>query len=171
MIVRYVVDKLPILRYQLPINVELHIVDDISLELHENKQTSAGDSESGGILLGSIYDDIVRVEAISTPSGSDVRGINYFQRDKAQAQRLINQAYEYSHGTTNYLGEWHTHYQEYPQPSQLDSSEIQKTFKNSILPLNYIIDIIVGCGDNIGDLWIGFIAERGIESCPRIIDR
>ncbi len=164
-------DRFPILRYQLPIKMELHIVDDISLELHENRQTSVGDFEAGGILLGSIFDDIVRIEAISIPGGGDVRKRNYFQRDKTRAQRLINQAYEYSHGITNYLGEWHTHYQEYPQPSQLDLNEILKTFKNSILPLNYILDIIVGRGDYIGDLWIGYVSERGVEPCSRIIDR
>ena len=116
------------------------------------------------------FDDVVQIDAISIPGGNDVRRRNYFKRDKIRAQKLIDQAYTYSHGITNYLGEWHTHYQECPQPSELDIMEILKTFENSFLPLKYALDIIVGCGDYIGDLCISFIAEHGIEPCPRIIE-
>lgn len=165
LIVRFVAVILPILRYELPIKKELHITYDVSLELYENRQVSAGKYEAGGILLGSIYDDFIQIEAISTPGGSDIRKPSFFQRDRDRAQRLINQAHEYSQGITNYLGEWHTHYQKTPRPSSLDISEMQKTFEKSKLPLQFIVAIIVGNSDFIGNLWVGFQDKDGLQPC------
>ncbi len=162
--------NLPILRYKLPIKKELFITYDVSLELYENRQASADDLEAGGILLGSIYDGFIQIEVISIPGGNDIRKHDYFQRDRERAQRFINQAHKYSRGITNYLGEWHTHYQENPRPSPLDLSEIQQTFKKSSLPLKCVLTIIVGNGDFIGDLWVGFQNINGLEVCPRLID-
>lgn len=157
--------NLPVLRYQLPINKELHLTYDVSLELYANRQVSARKFEAGGILLGGIYEDFIQIEAISIPGGNDIRKPYFFQRDRERAQRLINQAFEYSRGTTNYLGEWHTHYQTDPQPSPLDISEMQQTFEKSELPLKFIVAIIVGNSDFIGNLWVGFQDKGGLQQC------
>ena len=162
--------SLPILRYELPINKELRLTYDVSLELYENRQVSAEEYEAGGILLGSIYDDFIQIEAISIPGGSDIRKPFFFQRDRDRAQRLINQAHEYSQGLTNYLGEWHTHYQKIPQPSSLDISEMQKTFEKSKIPLQFIVAIIVGNSDFIGNLWVGFQDKNGLRLCSEQTD-
>lgn len=169
-IVRFVVLNLPIIRYELPIKTQLRFTYDVSLELYENRQVTIENFEAGGILLGSVYGSIIRIEAISTPGGGDIRGPTFFQRARERAQRLINQAYEYSYGTTTYLGEWHTHYQEGPQPSPLDISEIQQTFQQSKLPLKFIVSIIVGNGDFIGDFWVGFQDKNGLQSCSRLAE-
>lgn len=144
---------------------------EISLELFQNRQSSVDHLEAGGILLGSIYQKIVRIDAISTPGGNDIRRRNYFQRNRERAQLLINQAHEYSHGKTNYLGEWHTHYQFNPKPSPLDLDEIEKTFRQSQLPLKFIVTIIVGNSDNIGDFWVAFLNENDLVSCSQIKDK
>ncbi len=159
-----------ILKYKLPIRKELHLTQDICQDLRENRQILAQDAEAGGILLGSIYKNYVQVDAISVPAGNDVRKPNYFQRDGERAQRLIYQAYEYSNGTTNYVGEWHTHYQNNPTPSSLDLSEIRNTFDKSQLPLKFVVSIIVGKGDFIGDVWIGFQDGNRLVCCPRLED-
>lgn len=78
--------------------------------------------ESGGILLGRFIkntEDIV-LDAISVPKEFDTQERCFFRREKEPHQTIINRYWGKTKGTGHYLGEWHTHPEDYPQPSSTD---------------------------------------------------
>lgn len=86
------------------------------------RQLDHKDHESGGVLLGRHIagtDDII-VDSITTPQTGDKGGRRFFHRARKRHQELIDAAWQESHGTVTYLGEWHTHPEELPTPSAID---------------------------------------------------
>lgn len=88
----------------------------------EFSQTSAEAPESGGILLGRLIigrEDIV-IDEVTTPMTGDQRSRFAFVRSSFHHQSILNDKWRFSHGTCNYLGEWHTHAEPTPKPSARD---------------------------------------------------
>lgn len=93
-------------------------------------QREAHIPESGGILLGRFIkgtNDIV-LDAMTEPKEFDTQEPYFFRREKEPHQTIINTYWKETKGTGHYLGEWHTHPENYPQPSSTD-------FKNWIVLL------------------------------------
>lgn len=82
--------------------------------------------ESGGVLLGTVHDRGLLVTVATTPTRLDRQFRYLFERlpfgHRAVAQRL----WRSTAGTTRYIGEWHTHPQDVPTPSDIDLNEWQK---------------------------------------------
>lgn len=90
--------------------------------MHQFVQTSEEDPEAGGTLIGryiSGTDDIV-VDEITAPLPSDEQTRQTFRRTQASHQQRIERAWKESGNTQTYLGEWHTHPEAAPVPSELD---------------------------------------------------
>lgn len=78
--------------------------------------------EGGGILLGRYIldsNDVV-VDQVTVPTPGDIRTRVNFVRSKRGHQDSADQAWSNSRGTRHYLGEWHTHPEPVPKPSQVD---------------------------------------------------
>ena len=91
--------------------------------------------EAGGVLLGRMMknsDDVI-IDMVSPPQKKDKRKRTYFKRNN-EHQNIINEEWEKSGGTCNYLGEWHTHPENNPTPSSIDIN----TWKRQILSLIHI---------------------------------
>jgi integrative and conjugative element protein (TIGR02256 family) len=89
------------------------------------RQLSPTDLEAGGILLGRLIlnsSDVV-VDSISIPSIRDRRERARFWRTKSDTQKMVERAWADSGGTRVYLGEWHSHPEDDPRPSSLDTTE------------------------------------------------
>ena len=125
--------------------------------------------ESGGILLGKLFGELLIIEQASVPGSDDKRGLFFFHRNKKRAQTIVDQAYRESNGEKAYIGEWHTHNEKNPEPSWLDRSEIKRAFKKSKLNFDFIICIIVGNDSELENLWVGYYAGDKIINCQRII--
>lgn len=82
--------------------------------------------ESGGVLLGTVHERGLLVTVATTPTRLDRQFRYLFERfpfgHRAAAKRL----WRSSAGTTRYLGEWHTHPQDFPTPSVIDLAEWRK---------------------------------------------
>lgn len=52
--------------------------------------------------------------------------------------------YEKSNGTRVYLGEWHTHLEDYPSPSYVDTNSIKNIIETENIPVEGVFLIIVG---------------------------
>lgn len=92
--------------------------------MHQFVQTNEEDPESGGTLIGryiSGTDDVV-VDEITVPLPSDDQTRQTFRRTQASHQQKIERAWEDSGNTQTYLGEWHTHPEAVPVPSELDQA-------------------------------------------------
>lgn len=103
-------------------------------------------TEAGGVLVGRhILDsnDIV-VDEVSIPSKEDIRFRNRFVRKKEFHQQFISDIWSASGGTCNYLGEWHTHPEEYPTPSSCDLYNWKRILRTFEFDYEYLYFLIAG---------------------------
>jgi integrative and conjugative element protein (TIGR02256 family) len=107
----------------------LMITDDVLYTFGKYIQDTRGKHEAGGILLGQIRDNYVYLVRASIPNSYDKSARFGFQRDKRAAQLIVEHEFANSNGKTIYIGEWHTHPENFPEPSGQDMAMIIGQFK------------------------------------------
>jgi integrative and conjugative element protein (TIGR02256 family) len=115
-------------------------------EMLRYRQVSETQSEAGGVLLGRLIEctwDVV-VDEVTAPSRRDRRWRLGFFRSRGRAQRRIREAWVESQQTRNYLGEWHTHPEDHPVPSDVDLADWARIVAESRFEQDSLIFIIVG---------------------------
>lgn len=152
------------LEYLLSNNRTLRIHKDVVNTFYNFRQKSFL-HESGGILLGNVKENILKIEKATTPGKGDKQGPFFFHRQKKRAQQLINESFSKSKGTLVYIGEWHTHRQQNPHPSYIDKKEIIRAYKKSKLNIDIIILVVVGNSDRLGNIWVGFFDGNEFNVC------
>lgn len=129
-------------------------------------------NELCGVLTGSeIGNHCFRVSNVSTPCVASNSKCGCV-RDAEKANKFIAQDFEDSEHTRAYIGEWHTHPELHPTPSNTDYQAIINNFADSNLVFPFLVMIIVGTEslymsiyDGIGfieiDLKSGLVKETG----------
>ncbi len=112
--------------------------------LAAHKQRKRRSHESGGILLGQVKDKGIYIIKISTPSVMDKSSRTSFERDRDKAQIIIDHEFQNSGRRTIYLGEWHTHPEDYPKPSSVDDKMILSQLANNKLNEPFVLLLIQG---------------------------
>lgn len=132
------------IRFELE-NIVIKIADKVLDQMLQFKQNTDDKSESGGILLGYYIDDSTfTITDITTPTNFDKSSRYNFLRTKLSAQKAINKLFKESSGKKIYLGEWHTHPEDIPSPSQIDKKSIKEQFRLNKLNSSVIFMIIIG---------------------------
>lgn len=104
--------------------------------------------EKGGILLGQcLEDNKIIIKKASTPTLFDKSQRYNFYRDRRSAQIFIDYEFLNSLGKTIYIGEWHTHPEDYPTPSSTDIKMIKNQFSKNLINEKFLLMIIVGRND------------------------
>ena len=118
----------------------------VILKMKEFRQNAFWKKEAGGILLGSyiIESNDIIIDLISTPLLGDKQTRFSFFRKSKRHQKIINKVWHESNGTLNYLGEWHTHPEFLPSPSNTDLKDWKRKLKQDKFYGNYLYFIIVG---------------------------
>ena len=122
------------------------ISESASRVLAEHLQKGERADEAGGMLLGRhILDsgDFV-VDRATTPQPEDTKSRYRFFRAKSPGQRTVNAVWHASHGTENYLGEWHTHPEDSPTPSQVDLDDWQRIARTTVREEATLFFLILG---------------------------
>lgn len=122
---------------------KINITDSVIENLNNFRQTG-NKHEKGGVLLGCVYDNFIEINRISVPTFMDKSSKFSFIRDKKSAQIIIDYEFINSEGKIIYLGEWHTHPENFPSPSDQDKKMIKEQFKKNSLNVNFIIMLIIG---------------------------
>lgn len=81
------------------------------------------DCEAGGLLLGSVHGTHMLIDQATVPTAWDRRFRYLFERMPFGHEAIALTKWRASQGTIRYLGEWHTHPEDHPNPSGLDRSE------------------------------------------------
>lgn len=117
--------------FQRPNEGRLKIATSALQQMIPYLQVKSGDCEAGGVLLGRLLVDSydVVVDEVTVPMPGDKRCRFSFYRDKRRHQRIINQRWRESKGTSIYLGEWHTHPELVPTPSKTDLTDWHRKLK------------------------------------------
>lgn len=107
----------------------------------DHRQTSARSTEAGGQLFGHVDNDRVHVICATGPYPDDERTRYRYRSNPLAAQRAIEIQ---NRAGLLYLGEWHTHAEDFPTASALDHDAMQRLMSNSSLNSNALLMLIVG---------------------------
>lgn len=125
-------------------NYSVEFCPNIILIFERFKQTNWSKKEAGGILLGEEDGNKIKVTKATVPTRFDKRFNFLYIRQKDVAQLIVDYEFYNSNKKTIYLGEWHTHAQDIPQPSSQDIKMLQEQFFNNTLNVPLIILVIKG---------------------------
>lgn len=98
----------------------LHFADPVLDVFSSYRQLAPCNDEAGGVLLGTVHGLHLAIAEATEPLASDVRLRYSFERSSAGHQQIADARWSSSKGTVRYLGEWHTHPEDYPTPSTTD---------------------------------------------------
>ncbi len=106
--------------------------------------SNSPDKETGGILIGIKQGNVVHVLQATEPGPKAERTAIVFDRDAEYAQSKLNEARESFGGNVDYVGEWHSHLEVNPIPSQQDLSTYKAIAKAKNYHTNCPITLIAG---------------------------
>lgn len=124
----------------------LKFAQDVVAKLSTFRQTRISDPETGGMLLGRLIEgstDVI-LDEVTIPQKRDRWGRFFFKRNKKQAQDFVDLAWNSSGNSRIYLGEWHTHPEDDPTPSQQDIKNWHSISKNAVYEQDCLFFFIVG---------------------------
>lgn len=101
----------------------LHFSESTLEIFFRHTQINDSDCEAGGLLLGSVHGTHVLIEHATVPTVRDKRFRYLFKRMPYGHEAIALERWTASRGTIRYLGEWHSHPEDHPNPSDLDRSE------------------------------------------------
>lgn len=107
-------------------------------EIKRYIQNEPDKTEAGGLLIGYRRSNHFEITHITTPKLFDVRQKFLFERRDNTHIRILKKLKK-TNKDISYLGEWHTHPEEIPSPSNIDLSQWQTCKNNSTNVLLFII--------------------------------
>ena len=120
------------------------------------RQTTPHAAEAGGILLGFRRGEHLHVALATPPGPRDRRSKYHFFRAAEFHAQIAHSEWVKAHETMDYVGEWHTHPENHPQPSALDLQEWRQICQRRKDPMVFIIQGLLG-------RWIGLGFGRDIR--------
>ncbi len=130
------------IRYRIGVSGQsLIIKPDVLAHFDRFRQRRFWQRESGGQLFATIDRELITVEEATGPRASDRRGRVIYVANRAAEQQEINDRHAKG---LHFVGDWHTHPEEYPNPSPIDLASLADCFTRSHHGLNAFVLVIVG---------------------------
>lgn len=107
----------------------------------KHSQSRIWRTEAGGQLFARFELPDIIVEEATGPRLCDLRTRFSFRPNRAAEQKEIDSRHKKG---LHFVGDWHTHPEDIPQPSHLDISSMQETVAKSVHSLNGFLMVIVG---------------------------
>lgn len=104
----------------------------------------------------------VQIDKITGPRKTDSKLRNFFKPNKHIEQQEINSLFRDGY---HYVGDWHTHSENYPTPSSADLHNIGNIFRKSRHSLSHFLLVIVGRAEAPEGLYVGIHDGIGIKLC------
>lgn len=104
--------------------------------------------ETGGVMMGFVDGKTINVEKVSNGGSKAIHEYLYFKADNNYIEMFIDMEIANSGGKLRYLGEWHTHPQINPEPSDIDLNSIQEIAESSN---DFCLLLIIGSMDYKND--------------------
>lgn len=128
-------------------------------KVREHRQLSSRATEAGGQLFGTITAELIDVIEATGPYTGDERSRYRYRSNPAAAQRAVQ---EQSQAGLLYLGEWHTHAEDFPGASGLDDVAMQLLLARSQLNSNALMMLIVGRVEAVAGLALFMVAPERV---------
>lgn len=144
----------------------LLVADLVWQHVQRHRQVTPWATEAGGQLFGKVDAENICVIEASGPYRLDERSRHRYRSDPSAAQRAIEDSHRRG---LLYLGEWHTHAEDYPSPSGLDDDAMRRLISGSRLNTSSLLMMIVGREPSIRGLALWSVsdatADRWIIEC------
>lgn len=128
------------------------------------KQDTFKKSEAGGILLGHRRGSHFEIITITTPGPKDICTRTSFHRKDPSHQLIATTLWSESGWAIDYIGEWHTHPEIKPRPSEVDIKEWQRATIDYKKPL---IGLIIG----LEQKYLGWVDPNGVKEMQLVISK
>lgn len=128
----------------------------IITQLTAYRQKTSRQPESLGLLVGLVWENAFWVKKITTPTPFDKLSRFLCIRTQKSADynfKLLKKINKQSNHQWHYLGEWHTHPEIHPKPSQTDLDGWDKLLQNSYYDKNIHLFWICSSETHIND-WL-----------------
>lgn len=155
------------IRYQLQSSSE-HVVvaDEVLAHFEQFRQTNARE-EAGGQLFAKLERTAaVRIVCATGPASLDRRSRFSFIPNRWREQAEIFRMHRRG---MHYVGDWHTHPQSIPRPSQHDVDSIADCYRRSNKQIGGFLLVIVGLNPFPDGLYVGLTDGRELHSM-RLVD-
>lgn len=115
-----------------------------ALQMFQSEIGIFGDLETGGVLIGHIEEDVLIIDKASNGGINAIHEEFYFRADPNYIDMFIDMEIANSGGKHRYIGEWHTHPQIEPEPSNLDLTSLCEIAESSD---DFCLLLIIGTVD------------------------
>jgi integrative and conjugative element protein (TIGR02256 family) len=120
---------------------QLSLDDVVLAHFDRHRQTRFWHREAGGLLFSRLTLPTIDVCAITGPRRTDRRGRYSYWPDERAEQREIDEMFRRG---LLFVGCWHTHPEDVPSPSLVDTRSISDCVRRSQHALNGFVMVIVG---------------------------
>lgn len=134
----------------------ISIARQVQHHVSRNRQTTPWATEAGGQLFGTLNATQVCVIEASGPYPGDERSRYRYRSNPAAAQRAIEERHKRG---LLYLGEWHTHAEDYPSASGLDDDAMRRLIASSQLNSSSLLMMIVGRAQSTAGLAVWSVSS------------
>ncbi len=138
----------------------LVLTDPVIEHLMRHRQIDPGSREAGGQLFARFDGNIIRIERATGPRPSDRRSLMAFVPNRLAERREIKRLFKEG---LHYVGDWHTHPEPRPSPSQTDIESFQEMFRKSRHKLASFVMVIVGTATAPEGLFVGLCGKEGLQ--------
>ena len=128
--------------------------------LAANRQLSNFSCEIGGQLFASFHGNFIRIEAVTITKGRSRRRRYGFWPDRSAEQADIKNLFDQG---LHYVGDWHTHPEKVPTPSETDKTKMLEIFRLSVHELDSMLMVIIGLAPFPDGLFVGCVQENDIK--------
>lgn len=145
-------------RYSFPHSDQILEVAPSVIQTFEDYRQTGDACEAGGLLFAEMLLPRTRITEATHPHEKDKRSRFSFIPFRNAQRRTIKACFKRG---LHFVGEWHTHPQESPTPSNLDLHSMCESYIKSKHELNTFIMIIVGAKKEQLQLWVSMHNSTG----------
>ena len=149
----------PVVGHLDDIRQTLFITQKALQHVSRHRQSAPWATEAGGQLFGTINAEQICVTEASGPYAGDERSRHRYRSNPTAAQSAIESRNKRG---LLYLGEWHTHAEDYPSASSLDEDAMRRLISGSQLNSNTLLMMIVGRARGTGGLGIWRVSNKNL---------
>jgi len=146
--------------FALPNGTVLRFTSEVAMLLEKYRQATPTSKEAGGMLFARFNPQLITVERATTPSRFDSRSRFAFRPSLAYQRKVILEQFRKG---LHFIGEWHTHPQDQPQPSQQDIQTARECLLQSQHELNGMAIVVLGSDGTFATAWVGVISKIDIQ--------
>jgi integrative and conjugative element protein (TIGR02256 family) len=141
--------------------LEVEITPEALATMLSHRQKRFYSSEAGGQMFARITPRKWRIEIATGPRTGDKRGRFHFWPDRKAEQDEINRFFQKG---LEFVGDWHTHPEDSPRPSQPDVKSVENVVRESTHELPGFLMCIVGRNEPPNGLWLSLHYRDGRPS-------